>query len=286
MLRANTLSTLVGLCALAAPTLAMAADNLGIVSSVRGVATAQRPGESPRQLSCGDAIYSDDTLRTDSGSRVGVLLEDVVAHLAQETQVKLGRTDQAQPHARLEIGKVRMIDPREGGNPAQLAALDATADVVGNDAEAYIFSEKIGPYAMLCEWDDTLPVNRDPSQGLSAAPGECVISKPKEPLYTARAHDARIAAGAPEDCDLGPAIATIAGAPGNHLTPGDVAAPPLAGIDTTGLGDRNPLGGVLNDRRACDTPAGSCAQPLPFQVFEPPPVSGPAPGVGGALPIP
>ena len=285
MNRSKILSTLLGLGALASPSLAMAADNLGIVSSVRGIATAQRPGEGPRQLSCGDTVYSDDTLRTDSGSRVGVLLEDVITHLAQETQVKLGRTDQAQPHARLEIGKVRMIDPREGGNPAQLAALDATADVVGNDAEAYIFSEKIGPYAMLCEWDDTLPVNRDASQGLSAAPGECVISKPREPLYTARAHDARIAAGAPEDCDLGPAIATIAGDPSAHLSPGDVASPP-PNLDTTLLSDRNPLGSAIEDRRACDTPAGSCAQPLPFQVFEPPPVSGPAPGVGGALPLP
>ena len=109
----------------------------------------------------------------------------------------IGRTAENTPSARLLAGKVRMIDPRDEGAPAQLAALDADARVKGNDAEAYIFSEKVGPYAMMCEWDDPLPVSRG-SESKTADPGECVIAKPKEPLYTANAHDQRIPALAQE----------------------------------------------------------------------------------------
>jgi hypothetical protein len=72
----------------------------------------------------------------------------------------LGRTDVNTPSARLLAGKVRMIDPRDEGEPAQLAVLDAEVHVKGNDAEGYLFTEKVGPYAMLCEWSDPLPVTR------------------------------------------------------------------------------------------------------------------------------
>ena len=92
----------------------------GRVSSLAGDATAQRPGEEPRALACGDPVYADDTLRTGADSRVGVLLDDVMGHLAADTRVVLGRTAQAMPSIRLEVGKVRMIDPRDAGAPAQL----------------------------------------------------------------------------------------------------------------------------------------------------------------------
>jgi hypothetical protein len=258
---------------------ANAADLLGRVSSVAGEATAQRPGEAPRDLACGDAVYADDTLRTGADSRVGVMLDDVMTHLDASTQVTLGRTEQSMPAARLEAGKVRMIDPRDGGAPARLAALDANADVVGNDAEAYLFKEKVGPYAMMCEWDAPLPVGRG-DESLTADPGECVIAKPKEPLYTANSHDARIPALA-EVCELGPQLAQLS-SPLYHLTPADVAAPgPVAGLGTAGLGGLNPAAAQNPTRQACDTDAGSCLVPLPFQAFEPPPVTGCAPGVPG-----
>jgi len=256
-----------------------AADELGRVSSVGGEATAQRPGEVPRDLACGDPVYADDTLRTGADSRLGVMLEDVMTHLDADTEVSLGRTDQAQPAARLERGKVRMLDPRDGGAPARLAALDASARVVGTDTEAYLFSEKVGPYAMLCEWDAPLPVERG-SESLTADPGECVIAKPKEPLYTAKAHDERIPALA-EVCDPGPALARLVD-PLHHLTPADVAAPgPVAGLGTAGLGGLNPAAADSPVRQPCDSDVGTCTVPPPFVVFEPDPVTGCAPGVPG-----
>lgn len=274
------LSALAGLFSLALGAGAAGADDvLGRVNSVAGEVTAQRLGAEPRAIACGDPVYADDTLRTGRDSRVGVMLDDVSTHLDADTRVSLGRTAQAMPSARLEAGKVRMIDPRDSGAPARLAVLDADAQVIGNDAEGYIFSEKLGPYAMLCEWDAPLPVSRGDEQK-SAAPGECVIAKPKEPLYTADAHDTRIPAVA-DVCAPGPELASL-NSPLHHLTPGDVAAPgPVAGLGTAGLGGIHPAAAENPGRDACVSAAGSCVLPLPFEVFEPAPVVGaPAPGVG------
>jgi hypothetical protein len=282
-MRRNILSlSLLGLTmALCGAGAAYAADDaLGRVNSVTGQATAQRPGEEPRPLACGDPVYSDDTLRTAPGARVGVMLDDVATHLDAATQVKLGRTAESQPAATLEVGKVRMIDPRDAGAPARLAALDAHADVVGNDAEAYVFAEKVGPYAMLCEWDSPLSVGRGDAERLAADPGECVISKPKEPLYVAKAHDERIPAAAPEDCDLTPEIASRTGSPLHHLTPADVAAAGPMDSGVAGLGGVNPAVDPAFARNPCDV-SGSCPLPLPLEAFEPEPVGGPAPGAGG-----
>ena len=32
--------------------------------------------------------------------------------------------------------------------------------IAGNDTEAYLLSEKVGPYAMFCEWDAPLALRR------------------------------------------------------------------------------------------------------------------------------
>ena len=252
---------------------------LGHVSAVAGEATAQRADEAPRELACGDPVYEGDTLRTGADGRVSVLLDDVMTALDADSEVKLGRTPQSMPAARLLAGKVRMIDPRDAGAPAGLAALDADADLTGNDVEAYLFGEKVGPYAMLCEWDAPLPVTRG-EESLTADPGECVIAKPREPLYTADAHDARIPALA-EACEPGPALARL-NDPLHHLTPADVAAPgPVAGLGSAGLGGLNPAAAENPGRQACDVDIGSCLLPLPLAAVEPDPVTCiPAPGAG------
>ena len=242
-----------------------AGDVLGQVSSVSGQATAQRPGEEPRALACGDDVYADDTLRTGASSRLGVMLDDVAAHLAPDTRVTLGRTAQAMPAARLEAGQIRMLDPRDSGAPAQLAALDASAEVLGNDAEGYIFTEKVGPYAMLCEWDAPLAVSRTPGEKLAADPGECVISKPKEPLYTAKAHEERQPMDVAEVCDLGPELAQLS-SPLHHLSPRDVASPPPPAGDA--VGDSSAIVAAVSPvgHDSCDLAAGACFLGLPLDV--------------------
>jgi hypothetical protein len=189
----------------------------------------------------------------------------VATHLGENTHVEIGRTPENTPSARLVSGKVRMIDPRDDGAPAQLSALDADAHVMGNDAEAYIFSEKVGPYAMMCEWDDPLPVTRG-KESKTAAPGDCVIAKPKEPLYTANAHDQRIPALA-QECGPGPALAFD---PNDHLSPTQVAAAgPVA--DNFQPAQFDPGPGYVCDQ------AGVCSPVVNVVIAEPPPVVDPCP---------
>jgi hypothetical protein len=262
MPKANLLFTCALIGALSTAGAALAADELGRVSAVTGEATAQQPGAEPRALACGDPVFAGDTLRTSSNSTVGVQLDDVATHLDANTQVVIGRTAESTPSARLLAGKVRMIDPRDAGAPpAQLAALDTDARVVSNDAEAYIFAEKLGPYAMMCEWDAPLPVNRG-SESKTAKPGECVIAKPKEPLYTANAHDARIPALA-QECAPGPELAAL-NDPRHHLSPADVAAlGPMAAAFA-------PPQPAPDPAYVCDQ-AGVCSPVIPIQVVEPVP---------------
>jgi hypothetical protein len=267
MLKPNIhfLCALTGSLVLGAASAAFAADELGRVTAVGGDATAQQPGAAPRALKCGDAVFPGDTLRTGAGSSVGVQMDDIATHLDANSQVEIGRTAQNTPSARLISGKVRMIDPRDGGDPALLSALDADGHVKGNDAEAYIFSEKLGPYAMLCEWSDPLPVSRGNEQK-TAKPGDCVIAKPKEPLYTAKAHEQRIPALA-QECAPGPELASL-NSPLNHLSPADVAAPgPMPGSQIAGFG---PVLPAVAPAPTCDN-AGNCSPAIPVVPVEPNP---------------
>lgn len=268
----HSIQALAGALVLGTAGAAFAAEELGRVSAVSGDATAQAPGAEPRKLACGDPVFPGDTLRTGSDSHVGVQLDDVATHLDPNSQVVLGRTDVNTPSARLLAGKVRMIDPRDEGEPAKLAVLDAEGAVIGNDAEAYLFSEKVGPYAMLCEWSDPLPVTRGTERKV-AEPGDCVIAKPKEPLYTANAHDQRIPALA-QECAPGPELAAI-DSPLNHLTPRDVAAAGPIGNDMAGFG---PVTAHGTPDYVCDN-AGECTPLIPIVVDG----GGNAGGCGGGI---
>ena len=249
---------------------------VGTVTSVVGEATARQPDGEARALACGDPIYEGDRVATAKQGRVGVMMGDTLANLAEDSQLLVERTPAETPDVTLTRGKVRVIDPRQGGAPARLAALDASAELAGTDTEAYVFAEKIGPYAMLCEWDSPLVVVR-PGERAVVSPGDCVISKKTEPLYTAKAHDERIPALAEQVCEVDPALlAALAGAPADHLSPADVAAPGPAPSDSAGLGSLDPAVGDVAMRVSCDEP-GTCGAATPSFGFEPQPAGGPAP---------
>jgi hypothetical protein len=245
---------------------------VGEVTAVAGEATAQQPGEEPRALHCGDPVYESDRLATGGDSALGVMMGDVLTNLADGTALRVGLTPAGTPDATLELGKVRVIDARDGGAPGRLAVLDARASIAGTDTEAYLFSEKTGPYAMLCEWDSPLSVDRADERAV-ASPGNCVISKKTEPLYVAKSHDKRIPALANQVCEIDPALlAALAGAPGNHLSPADVSAPGPA-TTTAGLGAVAPGAGGNPVQTGCDL-GGTCGVPTPAQVVVPQPGGG------------
>jgi hypothetical protein len=239
---------------------------VGQVTALTGHVVAEREGEEPRTLHCRDTVYRGDRLVTTENSRVGVLTDDVYAHVGNSSKLLVDLTPADTTDMTLELGGVRVIDPRDAGSQARLAALDAAAQVVGNDAEAYIFSEKTGRYAMLCEWDDALPVARKDERAV-ADPGQCVIAKPTEPLYLAKAHDERLASPAEDACPLGPVIGDL----GHHLQPQDVAAGPIGApwSDAASMKTDAP-------RSPCDVPGSGCGG---IVIALPPPGPAPFPGM-------
>jgi len=270
---------LVGLALAALLAGAAGADErvVGEVTSVVGKATAQQPDGEARALACGDPIYEGDRVATAKEGRVDVMMGDTLAHLSEDSQLLVERTPAETPDVTLTRGKVRVIDARQGGAPARLAALDASAELAGTDTEAYVFAEKIGPYAMLCEWDAPLVVVR-PGERAVASPGNCVISKKTEPLYSAKAHEERIPALAEQVCEVDPALlAALAGSPADHLSPADVSAPGPA-ADSAGFGKLDPAVGDVAMRVSCDEP-GTCGAATPSFGFEPAPAGGVLPGV-------
>jgi hypothetical protein len=267
------------------PVDALAGDAVGEVTSASGDVRAIGPDGSERTLSCGDDIFHGDTLATGAGSHVGVLSGDYLTQVPDSSRVLFAQTGGGAPDATLKRGKVRIIDVREGdGEIARLAAGNAHVRVAGNDAEAYLLSEKVGDYAMFCEWDAPLDVVRNDEQKL-ADPEQCVIAKPTEPLYVADAHDERIQASEIETCppDLG-ALATL-DPHFNPISSRDVAAGPPP-LDWSSLAEPlEPPG-----RNPCELPGSVCGAitgltpvtPGIGVVSEPPPGTGPAPGFPSA----
>jgi hypothetical protein len=252
-----TLPLLLLLLMLAAPAGADP-EIVGHVATLSGRAVAQRPGEPDRILECRDPIFQGDRVVTADRSRVGILVGDLLAHVSKASALQVAESASGARLA-LEKGAVRVIDPRGTGAHARLAVLDTGAQILGNDLEGYIFTEKTGGYAMLCEWDAPLPVNRDDERQV-AQPGQCVIAKPGEPLYSAQAHDERLGSPDRDRCPLG----VVAGGPDLHLSPTDVAAgPPLAPWSA------GPAAAPPAAPSPCDVPGSGCQT-----VFEPPPIGG------------
>jgi hypothetical protein len=261
-----------GLYAAPPPAVADEADAVGQVAAVSGKVVAQRPGQPPRPLGCRDTVYQGEWVVTSEGSRAGILLGEVLAQVGERSSLRVGRTPSDTADMVLDAGVVRVIDPRDAGALAQLAVLDAAAQVRGNDAEGYVFAEKTGRFAMLCEWDEALPVARADEKAV-ADPGKCVIAKPREPLYLADAHDARLATPPEDACPLGPVI----GALDHHLSPAEVAAGPLEPPWSS-----PPAGPARPPRSPCEASTAGCGDGV--IVIEPPPSEGPFPGGGGIFP--
>jgi hypothetical protein len=277
---ARRTAVLLALLLVAAAPSARAEDPVGHVTSLVGDVSATGPGGAGRALACGDPVFAGDTVTTGDGASAGILMDDVLARVDAESALTVGRTAAGTPDTRLDRGRVRVIDARDAGEPARLAARNAEMRVAGSDAEAYVLSEKVGPYAMFCEWDAPLAVSRGP-ESKQADPLHCVIAKDAEPLYVANAHDERIPATGGPTC---PDLASLTD-PADHFSPvatRDVAAgPPVERWSNLAGGPGVP------DRDPCGDPGSGCAitrgAPGVIIIDEPPPGGDPQPG-GGTFP--
>jgi hypothetical protein len=252
-----------------APAAGRAEEAVGRVTAISGEVSAVREGGAPRPLACGDAVFAGESVVTAPGAGAGLLLgDDLLATVGESSSLEVGRTPAGTPDATLARGAVRVIDAREGAQPGRLAAGTAAARVAGGDSEAYVLAEKAGGYAMFCEWDSPLAVDRG-AESRTAAPTQCVIAKPYEPLFVADAHQDRMPAG-PDGCppgavaELGPHFPAVAAR--------DVAAGPPAAFSA------GPLDSPLFDLKPCDTPGAVCSN-ADVIVDEEPPGDGGAPGI-------
>ncbi len=231
------------------------------------VALEGRATADAAPLSLGDPIAAGSTIRTGTDGKVGILANDVYVQLDPQTVVLLERDSNDRVKLSLQEGRARIIDTRGGGTPGALRIDDSTAVIAGGDSEVYVLNEKAGRYAMFCNWTGPVQVTRDP-KSLNADPGNCVLSKPREPLYAAKGHDHQIPL-LPLPYD-----AVLFDAPANHFDTTDVAAGP------PGFGFGDPVNPLEINRDPCDTPGSGCSRGVGLTVVEPPPDGGGcAPGV-------
>ncbi len=258
---------------------ATAEDAIGQVTSLVGAARASGPG-GDRALACGDTVYVGDTVTTGLASGAGIMMGDVLARIDATSALEIGRTDAGTPDTTLAQGRVRVIDARDGGAPGRLTARTTEVQVAGNDTEAYLLSEKVGPYAMFCEWDAPLALSRG-TERKTLDPNQCVIAKDSEPLYVADAHEERIpAAGGACPPNLG---GLAAAAP--HFSSTDVAAgPPPERWSSMARGVDGP------GRDSCEDPGSGCLGVAGVGVLggsviitSPQPGGGAQPGAGGTF---
>jgi hypothetical protein len=229
--RIGLLVTLLGLT-LGGFSPASASSHLGTgqVLVLVGSAYVEATARERRPLACGDHIPNGKPVVVIQGAQLGVMLDGVYAQVDERSRLRFELTQDGAPNVVLASGRVRVLDMRadETRPRYRLATPHFAAWGLGTDSEAYVLIEKAAFYSMLCEWTKEIGVAAlDREEVLLAAPGECVVGKPREPLYKARAHEMRIALARDGACAAGP----ILGPAAIRFSPIDVAAaPPPSGL--------------------------------------------------------
>ncbi|MFI5317721.1 MAG: hypothetical protein ACHQ6T_18610, partial [Myxococcota bacterium] len=218
-------------------------------------------------LAVGDSIVAGSVIRTGADSRVGIFANEIYVQLDPQSALQLESDASGHVRMSLQSGRARIIDTRGGGDVAALRVDDASSAISGGDSEVYVLNEKAGRYAMFCDWTGPVQVTREP-KSLRAEPGNCVLAKPHEPLYSANGHEHQIPL-LPLPGDV-----ALADPPANHFDTTDVAAGP------PGFGFGEPVSPIDRQRDPCDVPGSGCATGKKLTVVEPPPdTGGCAPGV-------
>jgi hypothetical protein len=188
---------------------------------------AQAPGESKRVLPCRGPVFDGDHIFTEGDSAVGIDAGSFYVRLGESSEVELGALASGAPRVDLVAGHVRVMDSAE---PAVAAAELTTPGLsvarTGPDVDALVFGEKATAVSMVCAYGPGVDVARrsKPEEFRAAAPGSCVVGKPREPLYVAPATHPMLAVLMQDACDE-LALQPVAG----QFTPTSVALGPAVG---------------------------------------------------------
>jgi hypothetical protein len=217
-----------------APLTASAETTVGHVVSVEGEAYAQAPGQEARRLECDSPIFRHDLITTMDDPGLAIMSGDAYVRLAGNSTLRFGTTNAGPPDLDLRKGHVRMIDMGNGSRTGRISTPGLLLADARSNSEAIVFAEKIWTVSMICSRDDALGVERNgnPGERMVSNPGQCTISKPKEPLYTAAASHEPLALLARAQC--GPADVQLGLA--SIFAPGDLAGLlPAVGAGPPGL---------------------------------------------------
>ncbi len=270
----------VSIALLLAPLAVGAETTVGYVVSVEGEAYAQAPGEEARRLECDSPIYRHDLITTMDDPGLAIMSGDAYVRLAGQSTLRFGTLAAGPPDLDLQKGHVRMMNMGNGSGSGSISTPGLILADARSNSEAIVFAEKIWTVSMICSRDDVLGVERkgNPSERMVSNPGQCTISKPKEPLYTADASHKTLEMLAREQC--GPNEIELGMA--DYFAPGDLAALlPAVGAVAPGFGPPA-LGAQTAAILGC-TVGSMCTAVVPFVPRVPPP---PPVGPGAVIPNP
>jgi len=261
-------------------TAASAGSVVGYVATVEGEAYAQAPGEEARRLECDSPIYRHDEITTMKGPGLAILSGDFYVRLAGESRMRFATRNSGAPDLDLSSGHLRMMDLGNGSAGAGFINTPGLelADTRTN-SEALVFVEKISLVSMVCSRDHSIDATRLGKEGkadetLTSSSGECIVSKPREPIYLAAASHPQLGLLARDMCGagLGVELASLA----DPFAPDDLASllPPPVGAGPQGL-EPPIVSGFDSIFTAC-TVGPSCQAQLPLlpatrRVIGPPP---------------
>ena len=215
----------------ASPWVARAAITVGYVVTTDGEAYAQAPGEEPRLLECDSEIYRHDLITTVGDPGVAIMSGDSYVRLAGNSTMTFGTLNSGPPELDLQKGHVRMIDMGDGSQTGSIKTPGLVLADTRSTSEAIVFAEKIWTVSMVCSREEVLGVERIGNSGarMISKPGECTISKPKEPLYTALANHDQLGVLARGQCGpMGISLALADRFTTQELPPVGAGPPPMA----------------------------------------------------------
>lgn len=251
----------------AIPTIAGAATTVGYVVTADGEAYAQAPGEEARRLECDSPIYRHDLITTMGDPGVAIMSGDSYVRLAGNSSMRFGTLNSGPPDLDLEKGQVRMLDMGDGSNTGAISTPGLLLADTRSSSEAIVFAEKIWTVSMICSRDEALGVERNgnPGERMVTNPGQCTISKPKEPLYSAAASHDELGLLARDQC--GPLNIELGLS--DRFNPGDLAGvlPPVAAGPPPMA---PPIAPALAPALPGCTVGGACQENLRFIINAPP----------------
>lgn len=246
------------------------------VVGLSGTAQVQGPNGAVHPLACDGAVHACDTVVTDPGSQVSLTQGDLFAQLGAESRLQIGGGS-AGPSFFLHDGSLRVVDQRTGKvAPYQVATPQATARATGGDAQVQVLAQRAAASTRVCSQDARVEVTSG-KRHATVAPGMCSEAQART-LQSSPATSPGMQLAGPMQCSF--AVSDLA----SLFRPGDVAAPPMAGVGFPGV-----TPATLVHRQPCDVPGSVCGFPItpqsaPSQTIreQPPGTTGPVgPGVPG-----